>query len=182
MRRYPTWSMPARAWALVAAALGGCSGDEPGDGASDETASNVSRAEKSAQAAGCALLTAEEIQAATGRAPDGAEEGTGSVRGCDWMAEGRPLVAVVVSAAPRTYDEYMQNVREQMGSNLNRIEMTRVEGVGDYAIWHAQDGPDYLNAVEDGVLLVVMIWREPANGKSPREAAVELARSALPRL
>lgn len=85
-------------------------------------------------------------------------------------------------APQRTYEEYMENMREQMDSELEGIEMTRVAGVGDYGIWHVQDGPSYLNAAQDGDLLVVMIWREPTSGKSKQEAAVELARKALARL
>jgi hypothetical protein len=181
-RQNGTWTVIVPMCAVLVAALASCSGEVPADEASQqnsETAAPEAGAEASASAAGCELLTTEEIQAAIGAAPDRSEEGQGS-RACNWFtADGRSLVGVVVGAAQRTYEEYMQNIREQDESAPEDLEMSRVEGVGDYAVWH---GPGYLNAAQDGELLVVWVFADPSGGKSKQAAAVELARIALPRL
>ena len=85
---------------------------------------------------------------------------------------------MVVGAAPRTYEEYVQNMREQLGTQMEDLEMSRVHGVGTYAVWHGE----YLNVAEGNDLLVVWVFAEPADHKPKREASVELARKAVPRL
>ena len=116
---------------------------------------------------GCELITGAEIQEATGLAPGRSEEGPRLVRDCNWyIADDRPLVGVVVGAAPRTYEEYLRNMREQLGSDMDGLEMSRVTGVGNYAVWHTEG---YLNVAEGNHLLVVWIFAEPAGDKPKRE-------------
>jgi hypothetical protein len=171
-RTYGTWTLLVLAWAVLVSPLGACSREAPANRGSegDGGAANVP---------GCELITGAEIQAATGLAPGRSEEGSKLIRDCNWYtADDRPLVGVVVGAAPRTYEEYLQNMREQLGSDLKDLEMSRVEGVGKYAVWHGE----YLNVAEGNDLLVVWIFAEPAGDKPKREAAIELARKAVPRL
>lgn len=160
--------------------LGGCSREGPADEPGREAEATSAEAAAETAADGCALLTAEEIQAATGLSPVASEAAGVGDMDCDWSAsDGRTLVGVVVSRTQDTYEEYIQNVRQTAPEMVAESEAGRVDGVGDYAIWY-QAG--YLNAVRDGRLLVVWTYAEPTNGKSKREAAIELARSGLPRL
>jgi hypothetical protein len=133
------------------------------------------------QVPGCELITGAEIQAATGVAASRSEGGARLIRDCNWYtADDRPLVGVVVGAAPATNEEYLQNMRQQLGSDMDELEMSRVHGVGTYAIWH---GDGYLLNVAQGTdLLVVWVFSQPAGDKPKREAAIELARKAVPRL
>jgi hypothetical protein len=154
--------------------VGGCSGEAPAD------RENENRTEAASAVAGCDLLTTEEIGAALGLAAERSNEQEGLMRGCDWStSDGRPLVGVGVGAAPRTYDDYMEAVREQMGAEIDKLGMSRVDGVGDYAVWHEAG---YLNAAHKGELLVVWVYQEPTNGASKRAAATELGRAAVSRL
>ena len=171
-RTYGTWTLFVLAWAVLVPPLGACSREAPANRGSerDDGAANVP---------GCELITGAEIQAATGLAPGRSEEGSKLIRDCNWYtADDRPLVGVVVGAAPRTYEEYLQNMREQLGSDMDLV-MSRVNDVGNYAVWH---GEGYLNVAEGNHLLVVWIFAEPAGDKPKREAAIELARKAVPRL
>lgn len=139
-----------------------------------------------ARTPGCELLTAEEIAAATGTAPARTEWDDTTLRGCSWyQADGRPLLGLVVGAAPPTYDAYVTNLQEQThesGSGLEGVDTSVVAGIGDYAIWHEAEGSSYLNAARGGELFVLMIFREPASGRSKREAVLELAAKGVPRL
>lgn len=172
-RTFGTWTRFAFAWAVLVSPFGACSREAPTNRESEPAgaAANVS---------GCELITGAEIEQATGLAPGRSEPGSSVIRDCNWYtADGRPLVGLVVGGAPRTYEEYVHGMREQLGSAMEDLEMSRVDGVGNYAIWH-DDG--YLNVAEESDLLVIWIFAEPAGEKPKQEAAVELAREALPRL
>jgi len=172
-RTYGTRTLLVLAWAVVVSALGACSREAPADRGSE-------RDGDAAKESGCELITGAEIQEATGLAPDRSEKGSELIRDCNWyMAVGRPLVGVVVGGAPRTYEEYVRYMREQLGSDIEEVEMSRVDGVGNYAVWHSEG---YLNVAQGSDLLVVWIFAAPAGEKPKQEAAVELARKALPRL
>lgn len=172
-RTYGTLTLFGLAWAVLVSLLGACSREAPANRGSE-------RDGDAAKVPGCELITGAEIQEATGLAPGRSEEGSRLIRDCNWyMADGRPLVGVVVGAAPRTYEEYLQNMREQLGSDMDDLDMSRVNGVGKYAVWH---GEGYLNVAEGNDLLLVWIFAEPAGDKPKREAAIELARRAVPRL
>jgi hypothetical protein len=150
-------------------------GEAPPDQPPEEASAAVTTSTESPAA--CDILTTEEIQAATGIAPAKAEARDMSDGACDWTGpDARPLVSIVMSRTQNTYEEYMQNVREQ---GMEDIQGTRVEGVGDYAVWY---DPGYLNAVLRGRLLVVWVYAKPTNGKTEQEAAIELARAGLARL
>jgi hypothetical protein len=172
-RTYGTWTTFVLAWAVLISPLGACSREAPANRGNE-------RDGDAAKVPGCELITGAEIQEATGLAPDRSEQGSSLVRDCNWStADGRPLVGVAVGGAPRTYEEYVQNMREQLGSKMEDLKMNRVEGVGNYAVWHSEG---YLNVVQGNDLLMIWIFAEPAGEKLKQEAAVELARKALPRL
>jgi hypothetical protein len=171
-RTYRTQALCVLACAVLVSPVGACGREASVNRGSE-------RAGDAAKAPGCGLITDAEIQEATGLAPASSEEGSRLIRGCDWYAaDGRPLVGVVVGAAPRTYEEYVQNMREQLGTHMEDLETSRVHGVGTYAVWHGE----FLNVAEGNDLLVVWVFAEPADDKPKREASVELARKAVPRL
>jgi hypothetical protein len=172
--------MARAATRIAAIALVACGGEPSADDTA-QLESSVASAGAGTTVAACELLTAEEIAAVMGTTPSqGAERPDVGDGACDWTrSDGRPLVGVVVSRTQDTYEEYMQNAREQgMGSSAEEMG-TRIDGVGDYAIWYSTG---YLNAAQRGKLLVVWIHRDPAGGKAKQEAAIELARTGLQRL
>jgi hypothetical protein len=172
-RTHETCATFVLAGAVLIWPLGACSRDAPASG-------RTGRGGDATKVSGCELITAVEIQEVTGLVAGKSDEGSGLIRDCNWStADGRPLIGMVVGAAPRTYDEYLENVREQMGPDSEKLEMGRVTDLGTYAIWH---GAGYLNAAQGSDLLVIWIFAEPAGGKAKRDAAIELARKALPRL
>jgi hypothetical protein len=187
-RPFPRRPLRLLAWALLTAGASGCSVEAPEERATPPeglTAPQNDLAE-SAPTPGCELITAAEIEAAMGQAPARSEWDDSTLRGCSWYrADGRPLLGLVIGAAPATYEEYLDNVRQQTeetGSGLAGVETSRVDGIGDYAVWHEQEGSSYLNAARNGELFNLMIFGEPVSGKTSRDAVVELARIGVPRM
>jgi hypothetical protein len=83
----------------------------------------------------CALLTAEEIQEATGIAPG---QPNPVPPQCTWpTADGRTetFVQLLVTASDiDSFDELMSTLRAGMGADFNPASYERVEGVGDFAV------------------------------------------------
>lgn len=170
--------------AILLLAAPACAGDAETD--RGRTPAHAAAAAEREAVPGCSLLTAAEIESATGAAPARAEWDDDNVRGCSWYdADGRPLLGLVIGAAPSTYEAYLSNLRDQteeMGSPIEGFDTATVAGVGDYALWHDSPNNSYLNAALDGDLFVLMFFRDPVGSARRRDAAVQLARSGLERM
>jgi hypothetical protein len=186
--RFPPRPGRLVARALLTAAVAGCSAEATDDrnGSQEARTAATGAVPEAARAPGCELITAAEITAATGKVPARSEGDDTNLRGCSWYdADGSPILGLTIGAAPRTYEDYLQSVREQteeMASLLEGVDTSTVAGIGDYAIWHETEGASYLNAARDGELFTLMIFTEPEGGQTKREAVLELASKGVPRM
>lgn len=172
---------------LLTAATAGCSAEAADDRTSppEGQRTGANAAVEAVDTPGCELLTGEEITAATGKVPARSEWDESTLRGCNWYeADGSPILGLVIGAAPRTYEDYIQSLQEMdaTGSALEGVDTSSVAGIGDYAIWHESEGASYVNTARDGDLFVLMIFGEPASGRTKREAVLELAGKGVPRM
>lgn len=164
---------------LVSASLSACS-DEPATGRSSSPAS-------AAVTDACALLTAAEIEAATGITAGPAKDVSRSrLAMCNWpTADGSNPAFLTLTIGPSqnyaSYDDAMRRWSESaadMGFPFEAGDYQEVDGVGDVGAWMADAGT--LQAHTGTRMVQVML--EVAEGRDKLEAASELARQVNARL
>lgn len=132
----------------------------------------------------CELLTAAEIQSATGLAPGPPQDMTqldGQLPMCQWpSADGsRTLVNVLISRSRiESYEEFVQQAREELGEDFSTEEWQRVDDVRGVGIWLMELG--MLQIHDDGRL--VQVATEPAGGRDNLQASKDLALTVFGRL
>jgi hypothetical protein len=162
--------------------LGGC-GDDPassstaGSGTVDLT---VIRA--------CELLTASEIEAATGIAPASGQDmsqADGRLPICSWPRSGGAQFDTFVNllVAPGGYDSYDEFLERSLDSPLGELlseedAVQEVDGAGDFGVWMRELR---MLQVYDGDLMV-QVTAQAAAGRDELEAARALAVAALDRV
>ncbi|MEZ5331553.1 MAG: hypothetical protein R2991_05775 [Thermoanaerobaculia bacterium] len=159
---------PALATAAVVllASFIGCAGEEASSPAASErtrTETETSEAAASAAPEPCSLLTADEIEAATGIAPGPGQDVAGA---CAWSAADGSignLVTLTVQHGDVTREQWLTIGDEE----------DIIEGVGDFAV---QVGSQ-IQVFQNGWLVGVKVDRTVAP-----EARTELARSAHAKL
>lgn len=194
-------SSSGRAMLLVAALailpiLAACGGDEEptleeiASMSEDEAAERARDIEDLSGMKACELLTASEIESATGFAP-GPPEDVSQVQGqlpmCQWPAadgSGRYAASILVTrAAYHGYDEFIETTRTQMadmGMEFDEADWQHVPDVGDFGVWLSEEYAGGMLQVYDGGLMV-QVDPETAEGKDELAAAKELASEALAR-
>lgn len=166
---------------LVGILIAGCGGESPESRAESETSPAKQKNAREIEA--CALLTSEEIQAATGWRPDSAEAETyGTTRTCVYRGP-QPLtqsvVLVIATPAPELSSSAglaeWRNRQVQRQPDLKMV-ITPVEGLGVPAVRSELEGSGSptLEAAAGGLLLGVTT--------SDFEAAKALAPKAIARL
>lgn len=179
-------ALPA-AWAVALAAA--CGGGGPAPDAGDRAEGPGGAADARAPAVeACALLTAAEIEDATGvrpgepaanETPAGAELPT-----CRWPAadgsEFQIAHLLVTRSAYGGFDEFVEDTRAQMGREYVE-SLHEIEGIGDFAVWMGEDFAGGILQVYEGDRMV-QIAVAPAEGRDAVEVSKELARRALSRL
>lgn len=139
----------------------------------------------------CELLTAAEVEAATGMAPAQPEDISqvqGQLPMCNWPSadgSGRILVSLLVTRGGHSsYDEFVESSRSQMGEmgiEFNEEDWQHVPDVGDFGVWVGEDFAGGMLQVYDGGMMV-QVDTEPAEGKDELEASKELAMKVFDRL
>jgi hypothetical protein len=172
-RRAPAFGMAL----LLSVALASC-GDESAE---------PSRSPTQTVTDACALLTAAEIEAATGIVPgESVDVSQGQLPMCNWpTADGSNVAFLTVLVAPsgnyKSYDEAVEKWAESaaaMDFPFDADEYQEVEGAGDVGAWIANAG--MLQAHSGDIM--VQILTDVADGRDKLEASRELARSALERI
>ena len=162
---------------LWSAALSGCG----------EESAETSRSPVQAVTDACALLTAAEVQAATGIAPgEPVDASQGQLPMCNWpAADGSNMAFVNVLVAPsgnyKSYDEAVEKWAESaagMGFPFEADDYQEVEGAGDVGAWIVDAGMLQAHSGE----IMVQITTDVAEGRNKLEAAREMARSAVARI
>ena len=162
---------------LAALPLSACT-DEPATPASYEPAS---------QADACALLTAAEIEAATGIAPGSpADMSQARLPMCNWpSADGSNPAFLTLMIGPSqnytSYDEAMKKWAESaadMGFPFEANDYREVDDVGDVGAWMEEAGT--LQAHTADTMIQVMV--EVAPGRDRLEAARDLVQAVDARL
>jgi hypothetical protein len=161
--------------ALLLAGLTSCGGSEaPQSAPPGETASGP----ESAASPTCALLTADDIQAALGKAP-GAPQAPAGTQDCLWPAADDPstnLVRLAYSdSGYSSYEDFVTSYQAEFGGEQPPTEYYRpIQGVGDWAMWVSDENA--LQVYQGGRMLQV--------GTTPpdEQQALALAQKALPRL
>lgn len=135
----------------------------------------------------CTLLTAAEIEAATGIAPgESVDASQGELPMCNWpTADGSNAAFLTVLVAPsgnyKSYDEAVEKWAESAASMdfpFDADEYQEVVGAGDVGAWLVDAG--MLQAHSGGIMVQIMTG--VADGRDKLEASRELARSALERI
>lgn len=165
----------------------GCGGGaEPADeGAPADTTATAERT----GVAPCELLTASDIESATGVAPAAAEPDPAEPM-CNWPAsdgsEDQVVHLIVTDAPAADYEEYVANARAEWGDGWDEAEFRRnfqpVDGPGDFAVWipYADDW-GALQVFAEGRMIQVTS-HAAASGTSAREVAAALATDVMQRL
>lgn len=139
----------------------------------------------------CELLTAADIEAATGIAPGEPQDMTqvqGQLPMCNWTGAdgtGPTLVTLLVTRGGQSsYEEFVETSRgqmEDMGMEFNEEDWQHVPDVGDFGVWIGEEQMGgMLQVYDDG--LMVQVDAETAEGKDELEASKELVRKAFERL
>ena len=196
---HPTHSPLGKAllWALAMGALtvSACSGDEPptleeaASMSEDEAAERARDMKDLSGVEACDLLTASEIEAATGISPSPPQDVSqvqGQLPMCNWSAaEGRNVVSLLVTRGGfSSYDEFLETTRSQMtdmGMDFSEEDWRHVPDVGDFGVWLSEGfAGGMLQVYDDG--LMVQVDAEPGEGKDEMEAAKELAERVFDRI
>lgn len=174
-----------------------CGGDEPPDldeiaSMSEDEAAEMARDIRDLSGVkACELLTAADIEAATGIAP-GTPEDVSQVQGqlpmCNWSAAdgtGPTLVTILVTRGGQSsYEQFVDTSRSQMedmGMEFNEEDWQHVPDVGDFGVWVGEEvAGGMLQVYDDG--LMVQVDADPAEGKDELEASKELALKVFDRL
>lgn len=165
---------------VSAFAVGACGGD--GESGSSVAATDLTAID------GCALLTAAEIETATGIAPGAPQDMSfeGSAPMCNWpTADGsNPAFLTVVVGAGSNADSFESAMVEweesasRMGMDFEREAYEKVDGVGDFGAWLGEAG--MLQAQRGDVMITVS--SDTAADRDKREASMQLANNALARI
>jgi hypothetical protein len=156
-------------------------GDDPAGGSAASSALDLTTVRA------CELLTAPEIEAATGIAAAGGQDKSqvdGQLPICNWPraggAEYDTLVNVLVArSGVDTYEEFMQNTRDTpLAEALGEDAFQEVGGVGDFGVWI---GETKMLQVYDREMMVQVTAGATAGGDD-LEAAKALAAAALRKL
>lgn len=179
----------------ILAACGG--GDEPptleemASMSEDEIAERAREMRDLSGVNACELLTAADIEAATGIAP-GEPQDMSQVQGqlpvCNWSSadgSGPTVVTLLVTRGGQSsYEEFVETSRgqmEDMGMEFDEDDWQHVPDVGDFGIWIGEEQMGgMLQVYDDG--LMVQVDAETSGGKDELEASKELARKAFGRL
>ncbi|MGH7564026.1 MAG: hypothetical protein ACREK5_06350 [Gemmatimonadota bacterium] len=183
-----------RLCALATLALGptACGGDEPPDldeiasMSEDEVADMAREIKDLSGVKACELLTAAEIETATGLAP-GAPEDISQVQGqlpmCNWPSadgSGRVVASILVTRGGfDNYEDFAETSREQLGADFNEEDWRHVPDVGDFGVW-VGGGLGMLQVYEGERM--VQVDAETTGGKDELEASKELAMKVFERL
>jgi hypothetical protein len=135
----------------------------------------------------CDLLTASEIEAATGIAP-GEPQDMSQVQGqlpmCTWPAadgSGRNAGSILVTRGGlEDYDQFIEMTRSQMGADFDVSGLQHIPNVGDFGVWIGEGSWGMLQ-VYDGEMMV-QVDAEAAEGKDELEASKDLALKVFNRL
>ena len=165
--------------------------DEIASMSEDEAAEMARKTKDLSGVKACELLTASEIEAATGIAPGAPQDMTqvqGQLPMCNWPAgdeSGRTVVSLLVTRAGQSsYGEFVETSRDQMedmGMEFNEEDWQEVPDVGDFGVWVGEEQlGGMLQVYDDGMM--VQVDAETAGGKDELEASKELARKVFSRL
>jgi len=182
MRAHPLVSLMWFAAVVVAAA--GCGGSEPAPESS--TASSSGSSSGVSQKAltdldACSLLTAGEIEAATGHAPGSGSDPVKSVSGaapiCAWPskdgAEHQVAQLLISWASARSLDEYREVMAKEGVTSIRQVD-----GPGRFTV--LLEEMNMVQAFGDRFMVQTMVATK--DGKDPVAAATALARAAMERL
>jgi hypothetical protein len=164
--------------ALLLAGLSSCGGSEA---PRSETASSETATESAAGAPAsgtCGFLTADDIQTTLGKA-SGAPRNPEHTQDCIWPAADDPSTTLVhlrfSDSGYASYDDFVASYQAEFGGEQPPIEYYRpVEGVGDWAMWIADENA--LRVFQGGRMLQV------SASPPDEQQAIALAQKALPRL
>ncbi|HXE80516.1 MAG TPA: DUF3558 family protein [Vicinamibacterales bacterium] len=170
--------------AAVALVLGlwGCGGGDPSDRPSASSGgARADRQDELTEMDACALLTVEEIEAATGHAPGKGEDPVKEVESaapmCTWpSADGKvpQVVQLLISWSGATdYESYRDAMVKEGVANLRKVD-----GAGRFAV--LLEDMNLVQAFGERYMVQTMV--SAGDGKDPVEGAVALARAAMDRL
>lgn len=169
---------------VLAAAAAGCGGGEDRGEAARTTSGSSGAADDQKTLTdldACTLLTAEEIESATGYAPGEGSDPVKSVSGaapiCAWPAKDgsvHQVAQVLVSwSASKTFDDYRQLMAKEGVTKIRQVD-----GPGRFSVVLEE-----MNMVQAfGERFMVQTMVEAKDGRDPVEAAVALAAAAMERV
>ncbi|HKY61635.1 MAG TPA: hypothetical protein VJP59_11555 [Gemmatimonadota bacterium] len=134
----------------------------------------------------CELLTASEIEAATGIAPGAPQDMTqvqGQLPMCTWSGpDGRNVASILVTRGGLTsYDQFVETTRSQLGEDFDESNWQHITDVGDFGVWLPEEAAGgMIQVYDDGMM--VQVDAETAEGKDELEASKELAMKVFDRL
>jgi hypothetical protein len=129
----------------------------------------------------CALLTAEEIEQATGKAPGAPEpKKVGDiVPSCRWPAadgSSTQIVHVLVGrTGPATYEAFLENMKEQLEEGFSADDYEKLD-IGNYGVWWKDVNVQVYTS--DYMIVVTNSEMPPAD----RDVCIQLAKKAMARL
>lgn len=178
---------------LFAIHLAACGGDEPPDldeiaSMSEDEAAEMARGiEDLSEVDACGLLTATEIEAATGITPGEPQDMTqiqGQLPMCTWPAadgSGRAAASILVTrGGPIDYDQFVELTRSGMGADFDPEDWRHVPDVGDFGVWVG--GGDFGMLQVYDRKLMVQVDAETVEGKDELQASKDLAMKVFGRL
>lgn len=182
---------------LFAMLLVACGRNDPPDldeiaSMSEDEAAEMAREMKDlSDVRACELLTAAEVEAATGMAsaqPEDVSQVQGQLPMCHWPAadgSGRILAAILVTRGGHSsYEEFIEISRSQMEDmdiEFREEDWQHIPDVGDFGVWVGEEfAGGMLQVYDDG--LMVQVDASPAEGMDELEASKELAMKAFDRL
>ena len=134
----------------------------------------------------CKLLTASEVEAATGIAPEAPQDMTqvqGQLPMCTWSApDGRTVTSILVTRGGlESYDQFVEMTRSQLGDEFDESNWQHVTDVGDFGVWLPEEAAGgMLQVYDDGMM--VQVDAETDGGRDELEASKELAMKVFGRL
>lgn len=178
---------------VIAMLLNACAGDEPPNldeiaSMSEDEAAEMAREMKDLSGVeACRLLTAAEIEAATGIAP-GEPQDMSQVQGqlpmCTWPAadgSGRNVASILVTrGGMKDYDQFLEMTRTGLGADFDESTLQHVPDVGDFGVWMGEGSWGMLQVYDADMM--VQVDAEVAQGKDELEASKDLAMSVFGRL
>ena len=179
--------------AVAVAVLNACGGgDQPPDleeiasMSEDEAAEMAKEMKDLSGVEACELLTASEIEAATGIAPGAPQDMTqvqGQLPMCSWSStDGRNVASILVTRGGlESYDQFVEITRSQLGDEFDESNWQHVTDVGDFGVWLPEEAAGgMLQVYDDGMM--VQVDAETEQGKDELEASKDLAMKVFGRL